>query len=130
MSSAAHIGLNETKLGIIAPPNIFGLPFQRAVGARQAERLLQTGAVLSPREALDVGLIDYVVESEEELLNKAVDVLKVYQSIPAGARVQQKMLARGSLIEKLQRERNDDLKQVLALLMSDDVQRNLTAYVS
>jgi enoyl-CoA hydratase/carnithine racemase len=46
MSSAAHIGLNETHLGIIAPQNIFGLPFQRAVGERQAEKLLQTGTVV------------------------------------------------------------------------------------
>jgi 3,2-trans-enoyl-CoA isomerase len=67
LSSARMIGLNETKLGIVAPPNIFEIPFRAVVGARQSERLLQLGKLLAPREALQVGLIDAVVDSDQAL---------------------------------------------------------------
>lgn len=47
----AVIGLNETQLGIVAPP-YFSEPLAVTVGRRQAERMLQLGALLPSGEAL------------------------------------------------------------------------------
>ena len=55
-----RIGLNETQLGIVAPP-WFGTLLRDTVGARPAERMLQLGSLLSPEEALAAGMVDEVV---------------------------------------------------------------------
>ena len=51
------IGLNEVQVGLPLPPVILG-GLRRLVGARLAERLATTGALLSPQEALRLGLVD------------------------------------------------------------------------
>jgi enoyl-CoA hydratase/carnithine racemase len=60
---------------------------------------------LAPTEALRVGLIDQIVDSDDELLAQSIAALAAYQRVPSAARVQQKLLARGPLIAKLERER-------------------------
>jgi 3,2-trans-enoyl-CoA isomerase len=129
LSSARIIGLNETKLGIVAPPNIFEIPFRAVVGARQSERLLQLGKLLSPAEALQVGLVDAVVDSEQALLERAHATLKEYIAVPAGARVRSKLIARGAAIEKLQRERATDLTNIPAIIGEPSVQKNIGLYL-
>lgn len=130
LSSAGSIGLNETKLGIVAPLNIFALPFQRTVGHRIAERALQTGALYKPAEALAIGLIDRVVESTEELDAEAERALALYQAVPSAARHEQKMLLRGDLLARQRRDREADVASFVALITDAKVQANLGAYVT
>ena len=58
---------------------MFARPFANLVGERRAERFLQLGTLLTPEEALQVGLIDAVVDSEDELMATAVETLAKYQ---------------------------------------------------
>src|SRR5271165_6259560 len=58
-----RLGLNEVQVGIALPPIILSA-LRRQVGARQAERLAVTGVLISPQEALDIGLVDELVASE------------------------------------------------------------------
>ncbi len=51
------IGLNEVQVGLVAPEGIQRL-LRRAVGPRQAERLLVCGAMVDAAEALRIGLVD------------------------------------------------------------------------
>lgn len=53
------IGLNETKLGIVAPTWL-GFQFIDTVGPREAELGLSLGHLYSPEEALERGLVDKV----------------------------------------------------------------------
>ena len=55
------IGLNESKLGIVAP-SWFADALQPLVGQRRLERMLQLGSLLSPAEALEAGLVDELAE--------------------------------------------------------------------
>lgn len=129
LSSARMIGLNETKLGIVAPPNIFEIPFRATVGARQSERLLQLGKLLAPREALQVGLIDAVVDSEQALLEHIAASMKEYLAVPAAARYRSKLIARGAAIEKLKRERAKDLEEIPAIIGDATVQKQIGFYL-
>lgn len=54
------IGLNEVRIGI-PMPRVIAEALARAVGPRRAEELIQTGRLLSPDEALEIGLVDRVV---------------------------------------------------------------------
>jgi len=58
------LGLNEVQVGIPLPP-VLCLLLKRLVGARHAERLAVSGALLSPQEALDIGLVDEVAFVEQ-----------------------------------------------------------------
>src|SRR5271157_6607896 len=58
-----RLGLSEVQVGVALPPVILSA-LRRQVGARQAERLAVTGVLISPQEALDIGLVDELVASE------------------------------------------------------------------
>ncbi|WP_400262176.1 enoyl-CoA hydratase/isomerase family protein [Sphingobacterium sp. SG20118] len=56
------IGLNEIPVGLIVPESIFHL-YSFWIGKANAYRLLLEGRLLSPQEALKVGLVDEVVSA-------------------------------------------------------------------
>lgn len=70
--------------GIIAP-RYFAEPMVRAIGQRQAERLLQLGLLVPPNEALRLGLVDEL-RPAAEVLPTAIAEAKKYAAIPARAR--------------------------------------------
>jgi 3,2-trans-enoyl-CoA isomerase len=52
------------------------------VGARQAERLAVTGALISPQEALKVGLVDELA-SVEQVVGRALEWCQALLALPA-----------------------------------------------
>jgi enoyl-CoA hydratase/carnithine racemase len=57
------IGLNEVQVGIVVP-RFIAVAITRLVGARRAAELCVTGALVSPQQALDDGLVDEVAPAE------------------------------------------------------------------
>ena len=81
------IGLNETKLGIVAP-FWFADTMEYVVGARQTDLLLQTGALLTTEEALAVGLVDEAVAHDQVMSRAAARQRSSSQSpTPLGMRL-------------------------------------------
>lgn len=74
MTEQGHFGLNEVALGIPVPPKWSGL-MVRTVGQGKAETLVQFARLVSPQEALQLGLIDQVV-SRADLISTAQSVIK------------------------------------------------------
>ena len=83
-----RIGLNEVHLGMAVPPH-FCEPFAALVGRRRAEYLTQTGKMMSGKEALDYGLIDQLVTSDEfdDVVNAEA---QNWIGLPIGARAKTK----------------------------------------
>jgi len=77
------LGLSEVQVGIILPPIILAA-LRRQVGPRQAERLAVTGALISPPEALNVGLLDEVVTAER-VVSRAMEWCQALLAFPAEA---------------------------------------------
>ena len=65
------IGLNEVQVGIPLPPVILA-GARRLVGLRSAEQLAVSGALLSPKEALGIALVDELVPLER-VVDRAVE---------------------------------------------------------
>ena len=63
------IGLNETRLGIVAPYWFADL-YSYVVGARRADFMLQTGALLPAESASAIGLVDEAVPHEQVSLSR------------------------------------------------------------
>lgn len=122
------IGLNETKLGIVAPP-WFMASLRNTVSNRVAEMALTEGALFSTDEALKVGLIDEIAQDKTEAIAKCEKFLDKFKKIPAQARGLSKQLFRNEEIKALQSRRDDDIKKFVMAASHPKVQESLGIYI-
>lgn len=92
-----RIGLNEIPVGIIMPQYIFET-YAELIGRGKAAQFILEGKLASTSEALEVGLIDKVVD-EEEVLNASITQLKKYISFTANTWSNSKLLMRSGLLK-------------------------------
>jgi 3,2-trans-enoyl-CoA isomerase len=90
------LGLSEVQVGITLPPIILSA-LRRQVGPRRAERLAVTGALISPQEALEVGLLDEVV-AVERVVSRALEWCQALLALPSEAMSVTRWNARADLI--------------------------------
>lgn len=143
------IGLNETKLGIAAPPWM-GQLMVRTIGTRKAELALALGTLFPPKEALKVGLVDEVVshaecesndillellpatikdQSTSKIMQQAYAKAKTFVEISPQARMASKMLTREEYIQAMVDTREADTEHFCTFVKLPAVQKSLTAYV-
>src|SRR5208282_3751467 len=77
------LGLNEVQVGLPLPPVILAA-LRRLVGPRQAERLAVSGALISPQQALESGVIDEVAPADQ-VIERALEWCKSRLALPAEA---------------------------------------------
>lgn len=126
-ASKYTIGLNETRLGIVAPVWFVG-SFVAAVGQRCADRMLQCGDMVLPGEALTVGLVDALAPADQ-VRTTAISALDRYLQVPEAARHLTKLAVRQPLIDLLKPHREHDLKGFLSLITQDKIQKSLGKYL-
>ena len=74
-SKNAVFGFPEVNLGIM--PGMGGTQFlTRAVGTKIASEILMTGRFVKADEALQLGLINYLAENDDEMLEKTMEIAK------------------------------------------------------
>lgn len=122
------IGLNETKLGIVAP-SWFMSTMNNVIPRRQAELALTRGTLFTTDEALKVGLIDEIATSKEEGLKKCEDFLKSYAKVNPMARAMTKQLFRMKDIQALEDNRSQDVNIFVNTINSQKVQQSLELYI-
>lgn len=122
------IGLNETQLGIVAPP-WFMICMKDAVGLRKTELALTAGKMYSTQEALDMGLIDKMVSNKEEALAEAHKFIAQFAKIPPLARKMTKECIRQEGIKYMEENAIDDLKAFMDLTVQPNIQKGLGMYL-
>eukprot|EP00730_Choanoeca_flexa_P004519 TRINITY_DN1171_c0_g1_i2.p1 TRINITY_DN1171_c0_g1~~TRINITY_DN1171_c0_g1_i2.p1 ORF type:complete len:277 (+),score=53.62 TRINITY_DN1171_c0_g1_i2:2-832(+) len=127
LRGAYQIGLNETKLGIVAP-QWFIDSYVATIGQRQADRLLQLGHMVSPDEALALGMVDAVVD--DNVREKAIELAEGYVAIPSKARHLTKLAVRGGMVERLRQNRQSDTDHFVQLISQEQVQKGLGMYLA
>lgn len=105
------IGLNEVPVGIIVPDSIFHL-YSFWIGQARAYRNLLEGKLLSPQQALEIGLIDELV-SPDKLRSRAEKQLLVYLQQDANTWQQSKLNMRKDLISQMGNTSDDVLNSIL-----------------
>lgn len=128
VNGKSKIGLNETKLGIVAP-FWFKDTFVNTIGVRQSERALQLGSLFTPDEALKIGLVDRVLPDTEAATAVAESELKEFLQIPAMARYLSKMRIREAALKNLLENREKDLNTFVNFATTDAVQKGLGIYL-
>lgn len=121
------IGLNETKLGIVAP-FWFKDTMVNTVGHRTTEMALQLGLLYSPAEALKIGLVDQLVR-EDQVLTTATETMTKWLAIPDHARQLTKSMMRKPTIDKLTSNREADINYFVKFITKDSIQKSLGMYL-
>lgn len=117
------VGLNEVQVGLVVPrPIQSGLV--RLLGARQAEQLLVSGALLSPDEALGVGFVDEVV-SVESVVDRSVKWLQTMNALPQNAMLETRRMLRSEYAQPFDELQESDFEPMLDGWFSDATQRQL-----
>jgi Delta3-Delta2-enoyl-CoA isomerase len=119
------IGLNEVPIGIPLPGVIL-TALRRLVGPRQAERLSVSGALLSPQEALEVGLIDEVA-AIDQVLDRALGWCQALLALPPEAMTATRRAARADLTAYFGHSLEPEIDQVVASWWSPEAQNSLRA---
>jgi len=93
------MGLNEVAIGLPVPRNIF-FALESVVGSRMAARMVTTGQLLTPDEALSVGLVDELAEGSD-VITRAVSWLDDLLGLPADAMNRSRLTAKADLLNRL-----------------------------
>jgi len=118
------VGLSEVQVGIPLPPVILhGL--QRLVGFRQAERLAVRGELLSPQDAVRLGLVDELV-SPEKVVDRALEWCEGLLALPPDAMARTRHAARKDLTAIFE-DVESELQQVTEGWWSPETQQILHA---
>lgn len=122
------IGLNETKLGIVAP-KWFMTTFLSVLPRLEAERALNQGRMFTTEEALKVGLVDEVANSKDEAVAKCVEFIGSFAKVNPLARSLTKIQLRAAELKELEDERQKDLEKFIFFINQPAVQKGLGIYI-
>lgn len=122
------IGLNETRLGIVAP-TWFMASMRNTISRRDAELALTLGTLFTTDEALKVGLVDEVATSKEDAIAKATAFLDKFKKISPQARSMTKQALRSKDIMELEDNRTQDIDLFVYAVTQPKVQKGLEMYL-
>lgn len=122
------IGLNETRLGIVAP-TWFMASMRNTMSRRDAELALTLGTLFTTDEALKVGLVDEVATSKEDAIAKATAFLDKFKKISPQARSMTKQALRSKDIMELEDNRTQDIDLFVYAVTQPKVQKGLEMYL-
>ena len=121
----AVIGLNESQLGIVAPPWMCR-QYIDVLGHRQAELALMEGRLFAPQQALELGLVD---ELDDDVQQAAIAKAKEFNQIPQSARAAVKQLTRKPLLDSLVKDRQRDIDFFCNFVTSPQAQTAIGRYL-
>lgn len=123
------IGLNETKLGIVAPWWLMEA-MKKTIPLREAEMALTLGKLFTTEEALKVGLIDEIAVNKSDAMAKSEKFLLRFQKVNAAARHSTKMQLRGDFIKKLAESKEADIDVFMSFIVQPNIQKSLGLYIN
>lgn len=126
-SGPFRIGLNETQVGLAVPEGIQWL-LARVVGPHRAERLMVAGALVDAEHALEIGLVDELVDVDH-VVARANAWLADLLALPRQPMLATRAIARTSLMAALQPERIQ-LERFVEAWYAADTQAGLRALVA
>lgn len=121
------LGLNEVQVGLPLPPVIFS-GLRRLLGPHQAGRLAVGGLLISPDEAVRIGLIDEVVPLDQ-VVGRAVDWARRLLALPVDAMAATRRQARADFSELFAADFETELREVIANWWSPEAQTTLSVLV-
>jgi len=122
-----RIGLNEVQVGIPLPPVIMA-GIRRLVGSRRAERLAVSGALVTPQQALELGLVDELTTADATV-DRAKEWCSRMLALPPEAMAHTRRLARADVAAIFEGNLDEEIQSVIAGWWNTETQATLRALV-
>ena len=122
-----YIGLMEIDLGLPTFAGVVAM-MNHVLGGRISERVLYAGENFLPDQALELGLVDELVE-RDGLMQRALDRARLLGSKPAGAYETLKRYSRQAVVERMRQLDATSVDDILTSWFTPDTQRLLQAAV-
>ena len=121
-------GLNEVQVGL-AVSNVIRNALARLIGSHPAEKILVPGLMLSPSEALSLGLVDELEQSPEETVARAVAWCEGLLKLPRNAMLLTRKITRKDLHDYFKEITPNDVTVFVDLWFSESTQSALRSLV-
>ena len=128
VKNRATIGLNETMLGIIAP-KWFRQMYINTLGFRVAEHALKLGKLFTAEEALQLHIVDELVDSPSDLNEKCQSEIDKWLKIPDTARRLTKLSLRKPYVDELTTYELQEVEDIVKFVFNEETQNMLAAYM-
>jgi enoyl-CoA hydratase/carnithine racemase len=125
---AFKIGMNEVQVGLV-PPLPLQYAMKRLTGPRIGDALLIAGALVTPVEALRVGLVDEVVPPDR-VVPAAIAWAERTAALPRDAMRETRRIARADLVAQFEALDDRALDDATARWFGDETQNALRALVA
>lgn len=122
-------GLNEVQVGLVVSPVIKNA-LVRLIGPHPAEKILVSGAILSPDQALDIGLVDELEEDPDKTIGRAIARCEHLLSLPRNAMSLTRQVAREDLHHYFDQTIQHEAERFGDLWFSAQTQSNLHGLVA
>lgn len=122
------IGLNEVRIGIAMPEVVAALA-ARTVGPRSAETLCVSGRLVSPEQALEIGLVD-ALSNPDQVVEEALAWCRGILESPSPALAATRGTVRRDLVELVCSQRRDDTERLAERWFEPEMQATLHAVVA
>ena len=119
-------GLNEVQVGLVVSP-VIQKALVRLVGPHPAERILVPGALLSPDQALDVGLVDELADDPESTVSRALSWCEHLLTLPRGPMLATREMSRRDLHALFDEASEYGIEVFVDFWFSETTQRTLRA---
>jgi enoyl-CoA hydratase/carnithine racemase len=121
-------GLNEVQVGL-AVSGIIRDALARLIGSRPAEKILLSGTMLGPQEALSLGLVDELQPDPETTVTSARAWCEAVLKLPRNAMLLTRQVARKDLHGYFKDITENDVKVFVDLWFSEVTQATLRSLV-
>jgi 3,2-trans-enoyl-CoA isomerase len=125
---AFKIGMNEVQVGLV-PPLPLQYAMKRLTGPRVGDGLLIAGALVTPAEALRVGLVDEVAPVDQ-VVPSAIAWAERTAALPRDAMRATRRIARADLVAQFEALDEGALDEATARWFADETQQALRALVA
>ena len=122
-------GLNEVQLGLVVPDEPFGA-LVRLVGPRAAEQLVVKGEMIDAQRAAQIGLVDELVATPEDVVPRAVEWCQEHLALPRTAFQVSRKMARADLHALFEDYEGIEGDRFIELWFSDATQQMLKGLVA
>lgn len=122
-------GLNEVQVGLVVSPVIKNA-LVRLIGPNSAAKILVPGSMLSPEQALEIGLVDEVGSDPESVVKRSIDLCEQLLALPRNAMLATRKLVREDLRALFDHDNSLEGDAFLQLWFSDATQETLQGLVA
>jgi len=130
MSSGNYkIGLNETRVGLVIP-HLLQDAMVTLVGPRVAEKMIVAGSLVSPEEALEIGLVDALEDGHEETIQHTLRWCKELLALPQHAMLGNREIARNRYKEAFSAIADESVTSLTDSWFSEATQTVLQDFVA